>query len=649
MSDTKPKLEKISQIKLDEKLKGYKQYRTGNAPREESIFDFKQLDLHGLPFPLKSDLREINFSDSDLSGVDLTGAIFVQGDLTDTDFSNAILIDSKFCDYDKSVVNTTTGGATLVGTKFLNAIMHRADLRGTKTAGMQLGGADVTNAKLPDEIKSFDGLKTVEEASKITKRLFTMLLTALGFSVLTILSTEDYLLLTNSATSPLPVIQTPISLSGFYLIAPFLLTVFFIYFLLNLLHLYKLISRLPAVFPDGAPLDEKIFPWLLNTLVREYFPRLPEKEVSLFWVRKLLIVFLIWLATPIVLFWFWFRYLPRHDPWGSGLHIVWVGLVTFFAIEVYNKTIRILKRDPNYEWSFEIHNHKLSLTSINKIAGFFVLIFIVVTFVPGEFNIPKWPNANFAEQDVSHKPDNWNPEKPAEGVKGAMLEHANLDYADARGAFLVKAKLKGASFKHADLSGADLDHADASNAVLVEAKLIGASLKHAILTGAHLTGAKLYGKADLTSAHLNKAHLIEADLTQAFLSYTDFTDANFTGATLLEADFTNSNLLGANFLGANLTNAKLIGAEVAYAHLEKAFGIIPQQIKRAKNWQLAVYDRNFNEKYLNLTDEEISKALYTFIRATFPTLPDNEVEKFREERMEKYRIYYGWPTGEKAK
>lgn len=610
----KPELKKITQEELNEKLAEYVRWRDKSPLNNERYDELSQLDLRGLSFPQEIDLRGVNFSGSNLTGVDLTranlsdanlseadltgaklsGAVFPEAtligtnfsranlssanlawaDLTGADFSNATLTDAKFCsppshgDPDK-----VEGGATLVGTKFLNAIMHGADLRETKTAGMQLGGADVTNAKLPDEIKSFEGLKTVEEASKIAKRLFTMLLTALGFSALTIFSTKDHLLLTNSTTSPLPIIQTPIPLAGFYWVAPFLLSAFFIYFLLNLLHLYKLISKLPAVFPDGTPLDEKIFPWQLNTLVREHFHVLSEPKIPLFRLRKFLMVFLAWWTTPIVLFGFWLRYLPRHDHFGSWLHIVWIGLIIIGIIVTYRKALQILKNDPTYEWSLKRIDTFLLSVFLVALIGFPIGVSTVITFFPQceKFNSQKWLNANFAEQEVSHKSDNWNPEKPIQGVKGASLENADLNYADARGAFLVKAKLKGAWLNHADFTDADLTGAD--------------------LSGAHLDEAK--------------------------------------------------------FIGAKLTDANLTGVDHGLPIIVKA--AIPEQIKKIKNWQLAFYDRDFNEKQLKLSDRDISNALDAFIRAENPTLSNEEVGKLYEKEMRGYRIHYGWPTGDKAK
>jgi len=77
------------------------------------------------------------------------------------------------------------------------------------------------------------------------------------------------------------------------------------------------------------------------------------------------------------------------------------------------------------------------------------------------------------------------------------------------------------------------------------------------------------GKADLRVANLQMANLFDANLQEADLS----------GANLREADLLDANLQGAN-LGTDLT-----------------FGIIRNltapQVKKAKNWELAFYDKDF--------------------------------------------------------
>src|SRR4029077_13508339 len=87
-------------------------------------------------------------------------------------------------------------------------------------------------------------------------------------SWLTIGSTKDAALLTDSTTSPLPLIATSIPIVSFYVIAPILLVLVYAYFHISLHRLWELLADLPAVFTDGGPLDKRAYPWLLVGVVR---------------------------------------------------------------------------------------------------------------------------------------------------------------------------------------------------------------------------------------------------------------------------------------------------------------------------------------------------------------------------------------------
>ena len=121
-------------------------------------------------------------------------------------------------------------GASLLNTTLREANLRVADLADAKglLAG-QLAGANVSGAKLPPDIHKFEALTTVEEASKNTKRIFLAMLLGCAYSVLTIFSTTDVRLLTNSASSPLPIIQTPIPIAGFFGVAPAILLAIFLF------------------------------------------------------------------------------------------------------------------------------------------------------------------------------------------------------------------------------------------------------------------------------------------------------------------------------------------------------------------------------------------------------------------------------------
>jgi hypothetical protein len=78
------------------------------------------------------------------------------------------------------------------------------------------------------------------------------------YTCLTIATTTDPLLLTNSISSPLPIIRTEIPIAGFFWVAPLILLSFYLYFHIYLQRLWETLADLPAVFPDGSRLDKRV-------------------------------------------------------------------------------------------------------------------------------------------------------------------------------------------------------------------------------------------------------------------------------------------------------------------------------------------------------------------------------------------------------
>jgi hypothetical protein len=99
-------------------------------------------------------------------------------------------------------------------------------------------------------------------------------LAACVYSWLVIGTTTDLALILNTASSPLPIINTPIPIAGFYVVGAALLAAVYCYFHFYLQRLWRTLATLPAIFPDGTALDDRTDPWLLTNLVRADFKRL---------------------------------------------------------------------------------------------------------------------------------------------------------------------------------------------------------------------------------------------------------------------------------------------------------------------------------------------------------------------------------------
>ena len=103
----------------------------------------------------------------------------------------------------------------------------------------------------------------------------------------------------------------------------------------------------------------------------------------------------------------------------------------------------------------------------------------------------------------------------------AVLDKANLSYANLQGVYLRDASLIGVDFRNVNLSDTNLRQVN-------------------------LTGAQL-GDADLQSANLHNSNLRDAVLLRANMSNARLTYVDFTGANLKDAILSGADLTGAFF------------------------------------------------------------------------------------------------------
>ncbi|MDZ8029487.1 pentapeptide repeat-containing protein [Nostoc sp. DedSLP04] len=190
-------------------------------------------------------------------------------------------------------------------------------------------------------------------------------------------------------------------------------------------------------------------------------------------------------------------------------------------------------------------------------------------------------------------------------LNGASLRRADLSYLNLNRVNLSSADLSGANLMRVHLSRANLTGADLSSAILVAANLIGADLSSAHLSSTNLWIADLssadLSSANLGSADLRSANLIDADLSSADLSSANLSYANLSSANLIDADLRSANLIdadlrSANLIDADLSGADLSGADLSYADFRGVRNLTVKQVKSAKNWKQAKYDKDFRTK-----------------------------------------------------
>ena len=572
-----------------------------SSTREISAAQFKQILADHRKW-LESDGNEgtrANFRKANLRrrhfwSVDLRAALFWKADISGASFRDA------------NLQGADLRRANLKGASFVeNVVLRDAQLQDAIFLGAkgllvgQLAGANVSGAKLPDDIAKFEGLAHVTEISKHARNVFLAVVGGCVFSWLTIATTTDVALLTNSGSSPLPIIQTKVPIAGFYWAAPAILLALYAYLHLYLQRLWEGMASLPAIFPDGRTLDERAYPWLLSGIVRAHVPRLKDKPQARLGLQVAVSLVAAWMFVPGTLGLFWLRYLPRHDwPWTLWLVALFVVAVAFGTAS-YRLATTTLRGEPTTKPDVESEDEAATPTwkraarvvrgyrpdlysAIAAVLGLLISLSISMGAIQGRpdkspptYDFRTWvytfakisgyyPALEMVGEDVSFKPEDWSglgkepddlsPAALAE-VKGAQLADSDLEYARAFDAFFLKADLRDANLQGAHLWDANLQ---------------GANLRDASLKGANLLGANLQG-----------ANLWDANLQGADLEGASFKGANLLGADLQGAHLSDANLQGANLSFANLQGAELFRAILQGANLTRATGLTQDQLDRA--------------------------------------------------------------------
>ena len=297
-----PEYREISHGELKEILEQHRKWvETGEKEGEQASLDNANLQK---AFLWKANLQKAGLGHTNLQETHLGLANLRKAELGGANLQKANLIGANLQKADLGQANLQK--AAFNGTNLREANLQDADL--TDATGLlagQLAGANVSGAELPEDIAKFDGLVYVEEISKKAGKLFISMLLGCVYAWLTIATTTDVALLTNSSSSPLPVIQAKIPIAGFYWAAPLILFSLFVWFHFYLQRFWEGLAELPAIFPDGKPLDKKAYPWLLNCLVRPHFTLLRTPRPPLSRLMVGISIILAWWVVPLTFVFFW--------------------------------------------------------------------------------------------------------------------------------------------------------------------------------------------------------------------------------------------------------------------------------------------------------------------------------------------------------
>ena len=469
-----------------------------------------------------------------------------------------------------------------------------ADLREVvDLGGGRLAGANLTGVKLPPR-QDFRELEHVNQTVAIARPLYLALLITCIYTILTVFSTDDRSLITNSPLQIIPETAIGVPVLSFYITVPILIFSFYIYVHLYLYRLWQIVGDLPSIFEDGTPLDRAISPWLPTALVRFYQSHGVEEPSYIGLSQKWVTIFLIWWAAPLTLVLFWARFLVRHDWAGTSLHIFIVSVAFWSAVLLHEIATQAIK-------GFPIPKRTLRFVIVNasRIFLFGVVFFLLsLGIIEGD-----------ARKASLTNPKTWLPRaihavgfSPVPVLSRIEFEinEKNFSNADLKGAVFVGSNLQSAQFDGSDLRRVDFTetnlrnssfkYADLRHATLWKADVAGANLSNSVLRRANLSSANLqaavFRRADLGRANLHGANLANSDFSNANLRRSDISDSDlsgsiFRGANLRDSDLALANLEGADFFGENLQGADLLGAKFDNVNLLKAKGLQQDQLDQA--------------------------------------------------------------------
>lgn len=494
----------------------------------------------------------------------------------------------------------------------------------------QLRGADLTNAHLPEELKKFEALKGVESASKAAGRIWATSVLACLYCWLTIAGTTDAQFFGAEQQAALPFIQMKMSMIGFYVAAPLILLVVFLYLQFSLQVLWEVYATLPAIFPDGRKLHERASPFFLSSIVRAQFSRLGARAGLAKWQARLAWL-LGWWLVPLTLCWIWERSLVARLWWITAPQIAAIAIGIAAALFFGRIARDTLHGDSGRIWRSRREWLRESRSKWEILAGVVMAAsfgFLSVYAYAGPFPAAELQYARIAVVSSGTEESASIAEQAGRGID---LTGRNLRYANA-----VGAELSNANFTHADLAHAQLWIADLRDAHFERSRLDGASLGSADLRGAlfaftdlrnvtwigaNLEGVSFFGDI-LDPLALKQMQLVARNWVLAFyspesakqlalpgdhstrlglknLSGYDFARleavnmqaanlagwnlqrANFSAVELDDANLSKSDLRGAVFGSARVTNTNFGGADLRGADLSAAVGLTQWQVNSA--------------------------------------------------------------------
>jgi uncharacterized protein YjbI with pentapeptide repeats len=472
-----------------------------------------------------------------------------------------------------------------------------------------------------------EGLKRVSDIIRNARATWFALLGALVFAAITLASVKDVSFFVSTVETKLPFVDISVPVTSFFWAGSLLIAAIYAYFHLYLELLWQALGDAPARI-DGKPLADRIDPWIVADSALRLRDRLrgahgeerASRQRAMQIVSDIVSVGLVWVFGLVVIFWFWWRSMPAHEPLLTGfIGVVLAGTLWVFCVSLVGAFSNLAERQATRRWK-DVFVSALML----------IAIFTTVrTWIDPWQDLPRFQafaigpqaeswlralesyrpaRANLREVVFTEKPKDWQGKEIAETEfrvrwckeRGEPkcpnpLAVENRPFADkeeekafqatwkkrwaAQLSAFPKPDLRRADFRFADVASAQLEGADLRLTKLEGANLMGANIEGANLSNSNLRGADLRGAniegADLTRASLEGANLVGAKLEGTVLFATVLEGANFRntdlkGVFLEYARLRRADLKGARLEGAVLTGANMEGADLRSAILNGA-------------------------------------------------------------------------------
>jgi len=457
-------------------------------------------------------------------------------------------------------------------------------------------------------------LQSANGASGSARNAWLAYLVLNVYLLVTIAGVTHVDLLLNSSVT-LPIVNVKIPLFSFFSVAPVLLLLVHLGFLVQhsmLAHKYDHFSKAVS---DWESYNKRVHPGrkYVDGYVFSQMIAGPKPPVLLGSLMRLMVFFTFSLLPVLVLLYFQIKFLPYHEVGVTHIHriAIFLDLLLLLSVRPYI-TISYLRplgsklQIGSKDWPWELSYWSLS---VSVVACLTILIFslFVATVPQGCINpfeeqsesclsldneTAKWLPQNvgsdekqrevFALTALLFEPGKvGETEKTTSPVFARNIVVSDTDLVPDRDDKFeeVSISLRDRDLRFAELDRSDLHRADLTDAnlkwsSLIETNLGNAKLKSAKLQGANLLKANLQG-ANLEEAKLQGANLQWADLQGANLEKTNLQGARLRaaklqGANLQWADLQGAALFGTNLQGAVLYQAKLQGAILSAAKLQGA-------------------------------------------------------------------------------